>query len=70
MSVKRCGVGIIFRADVTGALAVFSVAPGSPAAADIQIKCGDLLTAVRQPLCSAVGVASGSTAACEATHSC
>ena len=49
-------MGINFKPDVTGALAVFSIVPGSPAAFDTQIKCGDLLeqvivTAVRQPLC-------------------
>ena len=40
------GVGINFRSDSTGALAVHSLVPGSPAAEDGQIKEGDLLEQV------------------------
>ena len=45
-----CGVGINLKPDVTGALEVHSVVPGSPAAADAQIKQGDVLVQVNDPL--------------------
>ena len=41
-----CGVGINFRSDSTGALAVHSLVPLSPAAQDGQIREGDLLEQV------------------------
>ena len=41
-----CGVGINFKPDMTGALEVHSVVPGSPAAAETKIKQGDLLEQV------------------------
>ena len=45
-----CGVGINLKPDVTGALEVHSVVPGSPAAADAQIKQGDVLVQVNDPV--------------------
>jgi len=50
-----CGVGINFRSDSTGALAVHSLVPLSPAAEDGQIREGDLLeqVAAQQPFLSA-----------------
>jgi C-terminal processing protease CtpA/Prc len=74
-----CGVGINLKPDVTGALEVHSVVPGSPAAADTQIKQGDVLVQVNDPTvtavpeptpCSAETVAAGPTAACRVTRAC
>ena len=45
-SSNLCGVGINFKPDATGALEVHSIVPGSPAAADNQIKQGDVLEKV------------------------